>query len=94
LIGLFLAETSPPALFEKRTFADFFRDQFAGHAIADDIPMTVADVFIEPVQVNLIVFGKLLQLGRKSYQGNVFALTKRANAVVGIKQIGNTQPLL
>jgi hypothetical protein len=60
LIGLFLAETSPPALFQKRTFADFFRDQFARHAIASDIPMTITESFVEPVQENLIALGKLL----------------------------------
>jgi hypothetical protein len=65
LIGLFLAETSPPALFKKRTFADFFRDQFARHAIANDIPMTVAYVFVEPMQENLIALGKLLKLRRE-----------------------------
>jgi hypothetical protein len=60
LIGLFLAETSPPALFEKRTFADFFRDQFPGHAIAIDVPMNVACVFVKPVEHYPGAFSKLL----------------------------------
>jgi hypothetical protein len=89
LIGLFLAETSPPALFEKCPCTDFFCDQLAANAIPSDIPMSVTNVFVESMQEDFVAFRKLLHVRSKSNHRNVLTLAQRFNAFVRVEEIGS-----